>query len=96
MVENPYRVLHEAVAKEALATVLESRAGDLEAVFRGVPLAPGGSDAYWTGAAAERFANEARPLARDIVELAEACRSTAQNLRRSAERIRATAMLPSP
>ena len=95
MTENPHRVLHEAMAKEALATVLESRAQDLETVFRGVPMALDGSGGYWTGAAAERFVGEARTMARDIAELAEACRSTAHNLRRSAERLRATAMLPS-
>ncbi|GAA0412789.1 hypothetical protein Acor_11720 [Acrocarpospora corrugata] len=94
MADNPHRILQEAAAKEALARVFEGHAGELEAVFRGIPVAPGGSANYWTGAAAGRFADEAQRLDKGMSELIETCRATAANLRRSAERLRATALLP--
>ncbi|MEO3858072.1 hypothetical protein [Acrocarpospora sp. B8E8] len=96
MADNPHRILQEAAEKEALATIFESRAGELELVFKGIPLASGSSDGYWLGVAADRFANVARPLDAGIAELIETCRATARNLRRTAEHLRATAMLPTP
>ncbi|WP_155343010.1 WXG100 family type VII secretion target [Acrocarpospora pleiomorpha] len=92
--DNPHRILLEAAAKEVLARVFESYAGELEAVFKGVPVASGGSRGYWTGDAADRFVDTARQLDRGIVELAESCTLTARTLRRSAEQLRAAVMLP--
>ncbi|MEO3862913.1 hypothetical protein [Acrocarpospora sp. B8E8] len=70
---------------------MERHARELEGVFAGVP---GGTVGYWTGDAAVRFADAARRLDRGIAELAENCRLTARALRRSAESLRAIAMLP--
>jgi uncharacterized protein YukE len=92
--DNPHRILQEATEKEALARIFESHAGELEVVFKGIPVVPGSSGGYWTGDAADRFADAAHHLDRGMLELVEACRTTARNLRRTAEQLRATAMLP--
>ncbi|GAA1019387.1 hypothetical protein Aple_048770 [Acrocarpospora pleiomorpha] len=94
MAGNPHRILQEAMEKEALARIFESRAGELEVVFKGILMGPGRSGGYWTGGAADRFADASHHLDKGMAELVETCRMTARNLRRTAEQLRGTAMLP--
>ncbi|GIH26338.1 hypothetical protein Aph01nite_46480 [Acrocarpospora phusangensis] len=91
MEEHVHRSLRWAAEHMALAETLEAHAGQLESVFKGVPLTTGESGPYWTGPAASRFADQAKQLDGGLDELIESCRATARNLRRRAEQLRTSA-----
>lgn len=81
-------LLRTAHEKEALAANFETHAERLGIVFADIPTNPGQSNGYWKGPAADRYAEHARRLRRELDELAESCLATARNLRRQATLLR--------
>jgi uncharacterized protein YukE len=83
------------MADEARAERMEWLAGQfdrgrrqLDDLFAGVSTRRG-SDAIWTGGAADRFTGSLRPVRSDVDKLPDGFQRTARNLREAAERMRA-------
>jgi uncharacterized protein YukE len=81
-------LLQQAAEKEALAAVFDAQVKRLEAVFHGIPTAPGASNGYWTGPAADRYTTQARQMQHGVEELTASCIATARNLRQRAIQLR--------
>lgn len=89
-------LFRKAAAKELLATTFTRYAENLDEIFRGNLANPRHIDAFWKGAAVDRFTAQAMQLAREIGQLREACTTTADHLRKQAELLRReAAQLPS-
>jgi uncharacterized protein YukE len=92
-----HQLLREAAEKEALATTFARYARTLADTFAGIPSKPGDSEPFWKGPAAERYLAHAIGLKREMRELQSSCLTTADNLRRRAQQLRAeAAQVPDP
>jgi uncharacterized protein YukE len=80
-------LLNRAEAKERLAGRFDGWATQLESLLARVSTTAKGTE-VWTGPAAERFSGAAKDRKAETDALAENCRTTAANLRRSAGKLR--------
>ncbi|GAA1703774.1 WXG100 family type VII secretion target [Nonomuraea bangladeshensis] len=85
---SKHQLLRQAAEKESLASTFTRYARRLTGALDGVPAHPQECEAFWTGPAAERFAERAAGLRRELAELEDTCLATAENLRRRARRLR--------
>ncbi|WP_443168658.1 hypothetical protein [Nonomuraea sp. KM90] len=82
------QLLREAAEKELLASTFAGYATSLAGTFDGLPSRPGDSDAFWRGAAADRYLADAVRLRREMADLESSCLATAEALRRRADQLR--------
>ncbi len=85
---SKHQLLRQAAEKESLASTFTRYARRLTGALDGVPARPQECEAFWTGPAAERFAERAAVLRRELAELEDSCLATAESLRRRARRLR--------
>ena len=86
-----HQLLREAADKESLAAAFTRYARGLAGAFDGIPARPADCESYWKGPAAERYTLQVVRLRRELADLEDSCLATADNLRRRAATLRATA-----
>lgn len=92
-----HQLLREAAEKEALASTFTRYARFLAHTFDGIPMAPGASESFWKGPAAELYLAHATRLRREMADLENSCLATAENLRHRAKQLREeAAQVPDP
>lgn len=78
----------DAENKEGLARKFDGWAGQLDVLLNGISTTPKGGTEIWTGPAADRFKGTLKTQDTAIRALAANCRTTAENLRKSARQLR--------
>lgn len=92
MVE-PASLLRQAEEKELLADRFEGYMKSLENLLDRAKTDSADDGPVWTGAAAQRFEQDAMRRRSDVIRLAEQCQAAARSLRKSALQLRERARL---